>query len=124
MIKYTKDHEWIRSTEEDGVYEVGISPFAIKELGDIVYIELEFDREDDVEQDGVFGTIEAVKTVSDLFMPVTGIIVDINDRLFDEPETLTIDSALSEYFIKIEVSDETQLDDLISEEDYLKEYPI
>lgn len=122
MIKYTKDHEWISGPDEQGRYKIGISEFAVKELGDIVYLDMEYDIADDIEQDEVFGSIEAVKTVSDLFMPVDGYITEINEELLAAPELLNCDTALEQWIIKIEIKDESVLDELISEEVYLEEY--
>jgi glycine cleavage system H protein len=122
MIKYTKDHEWISGPDEVGHYKIGISEFAVKELGDIVYLDMEYDIADDVAQDEVFGSIEAVKTVSDLFMPVTGYIADFNEELLASPELLNCDTALEQWILKVKIEDASVLESLISEEDYLKEY--
>tara|TARA_B110000977_G_C10663708_1_gene332919 strand:+ start:159 stop:524 length:366 start_codon:yes stop_codon:yes gene_type:complete len=117
MRKYSKDHEWISGPDEDGMYKVGISEFAVGELGDIVYVEISVDESQVLGQDEVFGTIEAVKTVSDLFLPVDCTIIDFNDTIVDEPETVN-DSPLDVWFIKVKLIDESQLDGLMSEEEY------
>jgi glycine cleavage system H protein len=120
MRKYSKDHEWIEGPDSEGNYKVGISKFAVGELGDIVYVDIEA-TDGEIEQDEVFGSIEAVKTVSDLFMPVTGTIIDFNDDVADEPEKVN-ESPLETWFIKIKVSNESDLDGLLSEAKYLEEY--
>lgn len=114
-LKYTKDHEWIK-IEGDQI-TVGITDFAQSELGDIVYVEVEtLDETLDAEE--VFGTVEAVKTVSDLFLPVAGEIVAFNDSLEDEPEKVNTDPYGEGWMIKVKVSDVTSLDSLLSAEDY------
>ncbi|MGB8374508.1 MAG: glycine cleavage system protein GcvH [Salegentibacter sp.] len=114
-LKYTKDHEWVKI--EGDTATVGITEFAQGELGDIVYVEVEtvdetLDRED------VFGTVEAVKTVSDLFLPLTGEIVAFNDSLEDEPEKVNSDPYGEGWMIKIKFSDASEVEDLLSAEDY------
>lgn len=114
-LKYTKDHEWIRV--EGDTITIGITDFAQSELGDIVYVEVEtLDETLDIEE--VFGTVEAVKTVSDLFLPVTGEIIEFNDSLEDEPEKVNSDPYGEGWMIKVKCSDVSQLDDLLSAEDY------
>ncbi len=114
-LKYTKDHEWIK-IEGDQI-TVGITDFAQSELGDIVYVEVEtLDETLDAEE--VFGTVEAVKTVSDLFLPVAGEIVAFNDSLEDEPEKVNTDPYGEGWMIKVKVSDVASLDSLLSAEDY------
>ena len=114
-LKYTKDHEWVK-IEGDQI-TVGITDFAQSELGDIVYVEVEtLDETLDAEE--VFGTVEAVKTVSDLFLPVAGEIVAFNDSLEDEPEKVNTDPYGEGWMIKVKVSDVTSLDSLLSAEDY------
>lgn len=114
-LKYTSDHEWI-SVDGD-IATVGITEFAQGELGDIVYIDIHTIG-DEVEQGEVFGTIEAVKTVSDLFMPVSGEVAEFNEELEDTPEKVN-DSPYDEgWIIKIKLSDPSQLDDLLSADDY------
>lgn len=114
-LKYTKDHEWV-SVEGD-VATVGITDFAQGELGDIVYVEIETEGEE-LDQDEVFGSVEAVKTVSDLFMPLSGEIIAFNDSLEATPETVNEDPYGKGWMIKIKISDTTQLEDLLSAEDY------
>ena len=114
-LKYTNDHEWLR-IEGDTAY-VGVTDFAQKELGDIVYIEV--DTVGDTVQEGdVFGTIEAVKTVSDLFIPVTSEIVEFNADLEDSPEKVNEDSYGDGWIVKIKISDASQVDGLLSAEAY------
>ena len=114
-LKYTKDHEWVKV--EGNIATVGITEFAQRELGDIVFVEIETEGEE-VEQGEVFGTVEAVKTVSDLFMPVSGTVTEVNADLEDAPETVNQDPYGGGWMIKIEVSDESQLADLLSADDY------
>ncbi|SHG68863.1 glycine cleavage system protein GcvH [Winogradskyella jejuensis] len=114
-LKYTKDHEWVRVEGDTAI--VGITDFAQSELGDIVYVEVEtVDETLDIEE--VFGTVEAVKTVSDLFLPLSGEIIEFNEALEDEPETVNTDPYGEGWMIKLKFSDESQLDDLLSAEDY------
>jgi glycine cleavage system H protein len=114
-LKYTKDHEWI-SVEGD-VATVGITDFAQGELGDIVYVEIETEGET-LDQDEVFGSVEAVKTVSDLFMPISGEIITFNDSLEATPETVNEDPYGKGWMIKIKISDTDQLDTLLSADAY------
>lgn len=114
-LKYTKDHEWIRFDGE--VAYVGITEFAQGELGDIVYVEIETIGET-LEAGEVFGTIEAVKTVSDLFMPVTGEVIEFNEKLESRPELVNSDPYGDGWMIKIKVTDQSE--DLISAEEYLE----
>jgi glycine cleavage system H protein len=114
-LKYTKDHEWI-SLEGD-VATVGITHFAQKELGDIVYVEVET-LDQTLEKDEVFGTVEAVKTVSDLFLPLAGEIVEFNDALESTPEAVNSDPYGAGWMIKIKVSDVSDYDSLLSSEAY------
>ena len=114
-LKYTKDHEWIRV--EGNLAYVGITEFAQHELGDIVYVDVntlgkEVSRED------VFGTVEAVKTVSDLFMPLTGKILEINKKLDTNPELVNSDPYGEGWMVKIKVSNHIELDELLGAEDY------
>jgi len=114
-LKYTKDHEWIKV--DGDTITVGITDFAQSELGDIVYVEVEtLDETLDAEE--VFGTVEAVKTVSDLFLPVAGEIIAFNDLLEDEPEKVNTDPYGEGWMIKVKCSDVSQLDRLLSAEDY------
>ena len=114
-LKYTKDHEWVRVEGESVV--VGITDFAQKELGDIVYVDVDTEG-DTIEQDEVFGSVEAVKTVSDLMMPVSGEIVAFNEVLEDEPELVNSDPYGRGWMIKVLVSDFTELDSLLSADQY------
>jgi glycine cleavage system H protein len=114
-LKYTKDHEWV-SVDGD-IATVGITDFAQGELGDIVYVEVEtLDESLDIE--AVFGTVEAVKTVSDLFIPVSGEIVAFNEDLEGEPELVNSDPYGQGWMIKVKMSDASELDGLLSAEDY------
>ena len=117
-LKYTKDHEWVKI--ENGVATVGITDFAQSELGDIVYVEVETVGET-MEQEEVFGTIEAVKTVSDLFLPVTGEILEFNENLEDAPEVVNDDPYGEGWLIKVKVDNEEQLESLLSAEAYQSE---
>ncbi|WP_432672069.1 glycine cleavage system protein GcvH [Flavobacterium sp. SM2513] len=114
-LKYTKDHEWI-SLEGD-IATVGITDFAQSELGDIVYVEVET-LDQTLEKDEVFGTVEAVKTVSDLFLPLAGEIVEFNDSLESDPEKVNSDPYGEGWMIKIKVSDVNDFNELLSSEAY------
>jgi glycine cleavage system H protein len=114
-LKYTKDHEWIR-VEGDFAY-IGITDFAQGELGDIVYLEIETVGET-LAKEEVFGTIEAVKTVSDLFMPVSGEILQMNEALADAAELVNKDPYDKGWLIKIKMNDLAELEDLLSPDDY------
>ncbi|MEM9141481.1 MAG: glycine cleavage system protein GcvH [Bacteroidota bacterium] len=114
-LKYTKDHEWV-SVEGD-VATVGITDFAQGELGDIVYVEVET-LDETLDKDEVFGTVEAVKTVSDLFLPLSGEIIAFNESLEDEPEKVNSDPYGEGWMIKIKISDSEQIDGLLSAEGY------
>ena len=114
-LKYTKDHEWIR-VEGDVAY-IGITDHAQKELGDIVYVDIDtLDKE--VAQHEVFGTVEAVKTVSDLFSPISGTVLEINDKLGDAPETVNADPYGNGWMVKISIKNPTELEELLSSEAY------
>lgn len=110
-LKYTKDHEWVR-VEGDTIV-VGITDFAQKELGDIVYVEVDT-LDEELDQEEVFGTVEAVKTVSDLFIPVSGEIIEFNESLEDEPEKVNTDPYGEGWMVKVKVSDASQLEELLS----------
>ncbi len=114
-LKYTKDHEWI-SIDGD-IATVGITDFAQGELGDIVYIEVET-LDESLDQDEVFGSVEAVKTVSDLFIPLSGEIIEFNESLEDEPEKVNSDPYGDGWMVKIKISDPVQVDGLLSDTDY------
>ncbi len=117
-LKYTKDHEWIKV--EGDIAIVGITDFAQKELGDIVYVEVETEGED-IEKGQVFGTVEAVKTVSDLFMPVSGVVEEFNSELESNPEIVNEDPYDKGWMIKIKMNKSTELDDLMEAIDYQAE---
>ncbi len=114
-LKYTKDHEWV-SLEGD-VATVGITDFAQKELGDIVYVEVET-LDQTLDKDEVFGTVEAVKTVSDLFLPLAGEIIEFNEDLETKPESVNTDPYGDGWMIKIKVSNPADFADLLSSDDY------
>ena len=116
-LKYTKDHEWIR-VEGDEAY-VGITDYAQGELGDIVFIEIETEGET-LDREEVFGTIEAVKTVSDMFMPIGGEVAEINPALEDSPDVVNKDPFGEGWMIKVKMSDAAELDELLSADDYKK----
>lgn len=114
-LKYTSDHEWIR-VEGDIAY-IGITDFAQKELGDIVYLEVETVGEE-LDQSEIFGTIEAVKTVSDLFLPVKGEILEFNEALEDAPEKVNEDPYGEGWIIKLKIGEASQLDELLDAKAY------
>ena len=114
-LKYTKDHEWVSVSGD--VATVGITDFAQGELGDIVYVEVET-LDETLEMEAVFGTVEAVKTVSDLFLPVSGEIIEFNDTLEGEPELVNSDPYGQGWMIKIKMSNPSELEELMSAEDY------
>ncbi|RNL88247.1 glycine cleavage system protein GcvH [Sinomicrobium pectinilyticum] len=114
-LKYTKDHEWIKI--EGNIATVGITDFAQSELGDIVYVEVET-VDETLDREEVFGTVEAVKTVSDLFLPLSGEIIEFNTALEEEPEKVNSDPYNDGWMIKIKISDPSEADDLLSSEAY------
>lgn len=114
-LKYTKDHEWIKV--DGDIITVGITDFAQGELGDIVYVEVE-SVDETLEIEEVFGSVEAVKTVSDLFLPVSGEIIEFNELLEDEPEKVNSDPYGDGWIIKVKVSDASQLDALLDADAY------
>ena len=114
-LKYTKDHEWVR-VEGDIAY-VGITDFAQGELGDIVYVEIETLNEE-IEMGDVFGTVEAVKTVSDLFMPISGEVLELNEKLESEPELVNSDPYGDGWMVKIKIDNVSQLDELLDLDAY------
>jgi glycine cleavage system H protein len=114
-LKYTKDHEWV-SIDGD-IATVGITDFAQKELGDIVYVEVET-LDQTLEKDEVFGTVEAVKTVSDLFLPLSGEIIEFNDALESTPESVNSDAYGAGWMIKVKISDLGEVDSLLSSDAY------
>ena len=115
-LKYTRDHEWIRDNG-DGTATIGVTDFAQGELGDIVFVELE-EPGFEFEQEDEFGTIEAVKTVSELYAPVSGEITAVNEALEDEPELVNDDPYGDGWMLKISLNDPSELDTLMSAEDY------
>ena len=114
-LKYTKDHEWVR-VEGDEAY-IGITDFAQGELGDIVFIDVDT-VDETLDKEAVFGSIEAVKTVSDLFLPVGGEVVEFNEELEDNPEKVNSDPYGDGWIIKVKVSDASELDELLSADEY------
>ncbi|PKV49450.1 glycine cleavage system H protein [Aquimarina sp. MAR_2010_214] len=117
-LKYTKDHEWIKI--EGDIATIGITDFAQSELGDIVYVEVETVGEE-LEEQEVFGTVEAVKTVSDLFLPLSGEIIEFNEALENEPELVNSDPYEAGWMVKVKISDVSQIDDLLLSADEYKE---
>jgi len=115
-LKYTKDHEWIRDNG-DGTATIGITEFAQSELGDIVYVDIDTVGEN-VNKDATFGTVEAVKTVSDLFMPVDAEVLEINPALDAQPELVNEDPYGDGWMVKIKVVDADQLSELLSADEY------
>ena len=116
-LKYTKDHEWVKI--EGDIATIGITDFAQGELGDIVYVEVET-LDDTLEADAVFGSVEAVKTVSDLFMPLTGEVITFNEALEDTPETVNEDPYGEGWMIKIKLTDPSAIKDLLDAADYTR----
>ena len=116
-LLYTKEHEWVRI--EEGVATIGITDFAQGELGDIVYVEIET-LDQSIERNGVFGTVEAVKTVSDLFMPVAGTVIEVNEALADDPELVNTDPYGQGWMVKVKLEENAGDADLLSSEDYTK----
>lgn len=116
-LKYTEDHEWVRVDGNTAV--VGVTDYAQGELGDVVFVEIETEGEE-LDKGETFGTVEAVKTVSDLFMPVGGKVSEVNEGLEDEPELVNKDPYGEGWMVKIEMSDSSEADDLLSAEDYKK----
>ena len=114
-LKYTEEHEWVKI--EDNIATVGITDFAQGELGDIVYLEIDT-LDSEIASNEVFGTVEAVKTVSDLFMPLSGKVIEINSELEDRPELVNEDPYGDGWIIKIDISDISESSSLLSYEDY------
>ena len=114
-LKYTKDHEWVRIEGDEAV--IGITDFAQSELGDIVFVEVETEGES-VESEEIFGSVEAVKTVSDLFMPLSGEILSFNSELEDAPEVINSDPYGEGWMIRVKISDASEVDALLSAEQY------
>jgi glycine cleavage system H protein len=114
-LQYTKDHEWVKVEGE--VATVGITDFAQGELGDIVYVEVET-VDESLDKDEVFGSVEAVKTVSDLFLPLSGEIIEFNEALEDEPEKVNTDPYGDGWMVKIKIGDTSEIGGLLSDADY------
>ncbi len=114
-LKYTKDHEWLKIEGNEAL--IGITDFAQNELGDIVFIEVETEGET-LDKEEAFGTIEAVKTVSDMFMPVSGEVIEFNSELEDKPELINQDPYGEGWIIKIKITNTDEIDDLLSAEEY------
>ncbi len=115
-LRYTENHEWIRP-EEDGTAVIGITDFAQGELGDVVFVELE-PAGTELEQGAAFGTVEAVKTVSELFMPVAGTLLEVNEALEDNPELVNEDPYGEGWMVRVELSNPAELDGLMTAEAY------
>ncbi len=114
-LKYTKDHEWV-SIDGD-IATIGITDFAQKELGDIVYVEVET-LDQTLEKDEVFGTVEAVKTVSDLFLPLSGEVIEFNEALVTKPEVVNSDPYGAGWMVKVKISNANEIENLLSSEAY------
>lgn len=116
-LKYTKDHEWVKI--EGNIATIGVTDFAQSQLGDIVYVDVDT-VDDSLDAEEVFGSIEAVKTVSDLFTPLSGLVIELNQDIEDQPELVNTDPYGDGWIIKIEMSNESEIEDLLSAEDYAK----
>ncbi|QQR98517.1 MAG: glycine cleavage system protein GcvH [Sphingobacteriales bacterium] len=114
-LKYSKEHEWLKVEGDEAV--IGISAFAQKELGDIIFVDIDTLGEN-LEQNEIFGSVEAVKTVSDLYMPISGEIIAINEALKDKPELVNSKPYDDGWMIRIKITDASQIDGLLSSEDY------
>ena len=114
-LKYTKDHEWVRIEGEEAV--IGITDFAQSELGDIVFVEVETEGES-IDSEEIFGSVEAVKTVSDLYMPLSGEVLSFNSELEDAPEVINSDPYGEGWMIRVKISDTSEIDTLLSAEQY------
>jgi glycine cleavage system H protein len=114
-LKYTKDHEWVRVEENQAI--VGITDYAQGELGDIVYVEIEALGED-LKKEEIFGSVEAVKTVSDLFLPVSGTVTEVNEGLEDNPELINEDPYNKGWIIKMKIQNPAELEELLNSESY------
>ena len=115
-LKYTKDHEWVKV--DGDVATIGITDFAQRELGDIVFVEIETVGET-LEKEAVFGTVEAVKTVSDLFMPISGEVLELNGSIESNPEVVNSDPYGKGWMIKVKITNPSELDSLVSAADYI-----
>jgi glycine cleavage system H protein len=116
-LHYTREHEWVRVEADGTTATIGITEFAQRELGDVVFVELEPEGTE-VESDGVFGTVEAVKTVSELFAPVSGTIAEVNPELDSNPEYVNEDPYGQGWMVKIRMDDPSQVEALLTAEDY------
>jgi glycine cleavage system H protein len=114
-LRYTKDHEWVRV--EGNVATVGVTDFAQSELGDIVFVEIET-LDEELEKEEVFGSVEAVKTVSDLFMPIGGTVIEINENIESSPELVNSDPYGEGWMIKIEINQASDIENLLTAEAY------
>lgn len=114
-LKYTNDHEWVKV--DGDVATIGITDFAQGELGDIVYVEVETEGES-LDKEETFGTVEAVKTVSDLFMPISGEVIEFNEGLESQPELVNQEPYEGGWMVKVKIADASELEDLLSAEDY------
>lgn len=114
-LKYTKDHEWVKI--DGDIATIGITDFAQSELGDIVYVEVET-LDETLEAEAIFGTVEAVKTVSDLFLPLSGEVIEFNETLLDQPEKVNTDPYGDGWMIKLKFTDASQLNTLMSDQEY------
>ncbi|SRR6056297_3829270 len=114
-LKYTKDHEWIKIDGDEAL--IGVTDYAQQELGDVVFVEIETEGET-LEKEEVFGTIEAVKTVSDIFMPVSGEVTEVNPKLEDSPDVVNKDPYGDGWLIKVKISDQSEADDLLDADQY------
>jgi glycine cleavage system H protein len=114
-LKYTKDHEWIRVEGQEAF--IGVTDFAQGELGDIVFVEVETEG-DELEKEEIFGTIEAVKTVSDMFMPIGGEVLEFNERLEEAPDLINSDPYGEGWIVKIKITDSSELEELLSADQY------
>ena len=119
-LKYTKDHEWLRVDGDLAV--IGITDFAQSELGDIVYVDVDT-LDQDLDKEDVFGSVEAVKTVSDLFLPITGQVVEFNESLEEQPELVNQDPYGQGWIVKVKFSDTSELEQLLSSESYKELIP-
>lgn len=116
-LMYTSDHEWVRI--QGNIAVVGVTAFAARELGDVVYVEIETEG-DTLEKHDVFGTVEAVKTVSDLFLPIPGVIKEVNDALADQPELVNTQPYGKGWMIKVDVGSDPDTSDLMTADEYIK----
>lgn len=117
-LKYTKDHEWIKD-EGNGMATVGVTDFAQSQLGDIVFVEIETQGET-LAKEEVFGTIEAVKTVSDMFMPASGEVIEVNPKVTEQPDIVNKDPYGEGWMIKVKMTNPSELNDLLSADQYKK----